>query len=54
MNAYTTTQLAAMRRQQLTADATYYRPARAYHQRPHGRRRRPLKAINTWLAAGQL
>jgi hypothetical protein len=39
MNSYTAAQLAEMRRQELTADATYYRKARASHPLHHRRMR---------------
>lgn len=54
MNEYAATQLAEYRRQQLTADATYYRETRARRVRSGSHRRRPLAAFHSWVAAGQL
>ncbi|HZC73189.1 MAG TPA: hypothetical protein VE442_21020 [Jatrophihabitans sp.] len=50
MNHYTTAQLATIRRQELTAEATHYRQTR----RLRTRTRRPQSAFQNWLAAGQL
>jgi hypothetical protein len=64
MSSHTTAALAEQRRQQLLAEVTSYRHARAVRaQRAHRpsprptRRRtvpRPMVAFQTWLAAGQL
>ena len=53
MNSYTAAQLAEMHRQELTADATYYRKARAHRGGTRSRLRRPISAFHGWLAAGQ-
>jgi hypothetical protein len=50
MNHYTTSQLAEIRRQELTAEATYYRQTR--RRRTHTRR--PFTAFHNWLSTGQL
>jgi hypothetical protein len=52
MNQYASAQLAEYRRQQLTADATYYRHTRGQRTRPGTRR--PFAAFQSWLASGQL
>ena len=57
MNYYTTSQLAEMRRQELTADAAYRRQTRRPRQptaRSRSHPRRPRNAFSAWLAAGQL
>lgn len=62
---HSTTALAEQRRQDLLAEATYFRQTRAYRtqrahrpsSRPTRSRRtltRPMVAFLTWLAAGQL
>jgi hypothetical protein len=53
MNYYTSSQLAEIRRQELTADATGYRQTRRYRRRTDNHPRRP-SAFRNWLAAGQL
>jgi hypothetical protein len=53
MNSYTAAQLAEMHRRELTADATYYRKARAHYGGTRSRLRRPVSAFHGWLAAGQ-
>ena len=53
MNPYTATQLAEMHRQELTADATYYRKARAHRGGTRSRQRRPVSVFHGWLAAGR-
>lgn len=53
MNHYTTTQLAEIRRHELTAASTYHRQTRRHHSaRSHPRR--PMSTFHAWLAAGQL
>jgi hypothetical protein len=52
MNSYTAAQLAEIHRQELTADATYYRRARAHSRGTRNRLRRPISAFHGWLAAG--
>lgn len=61
MTTYTTAQLAEIRRQELIADATRYRQARARrfrrpasHASARKHRPRPIAAFHAWLAAGQL
>jgi hypothetical protein len=53
---YSSGQLAEIRRQQLIADATCYRQMKAHRPttQPRRRVRRPITAIQGWLAAGQL
>lgn len=54
MNYYTTAQLAEIRRQELTAEATYYRQTRRVRTPTRNHPRRPRTAFHSWLAAGQL
>ena len=56
MTTYSSGQLAELRRQQLIADATCYRQLKAHRPTSHPRRgmRRPITAIQNWIAAGQL
>lgn len=54
MNHYTTSQLAEIRRLELTADATQHRQTRRQSGRPGSHPRSPLNAFHTWLATGQL
>ena len=58
MHHHTAAQLAEIRRQQLTAEATYHRHvqrARRNHRNgPRSGPRRPLAAFHAWLATGQL
>jgi hypothetical protein len=51
MNHYTATQLAEIRRQDLTAEATYQRQARTHRTRTSSQRRRPFTAFHAWVAA---
>ena len=53
MHSYTAAQLAELHRQELTADATYYRKARAPRGGTSSRLRRPVSAFHGWRAAGQ-
>ena len=60
MNAYTTHQLAAARREELLSDATYHRQHRpsGHQSKPrgarHGRLHRGRAALRTWIDASQL
>jgi hypothetical protein len=54
MNTHIAAQLAEVRRQELIADATYYRQARAHRSRTRNHLDRPISAFHGWLAAGQL
>jgi hypothetical protein len=50
MNSHTAAQLAEICRQELAADATYYRKARAHRGGTRSRLRRPISAFHGWLA----
>jgi hypothetical protein len=54
MNHYTSSELAEIRRQELTANAAYYRQIRRHGTQRTNRRRNPLTAVHAWVAAGQL
>jgi hypothetical protein len=61
MTIDTTAQLAKIRRQELIADATFYRQVNGHRGRRPGssssgrnQLRRPIAAFHAWLAAGQL
>ena len=58
MNHHTISELAEIRRHELTANAAYYRKARRGRGQPsalsRSNPRRPLNAFHAWLAAGQL
>jgi hypothetical protein len=56
MKSYSPGQLAELRREQLLADAICYRQRKADRPTIQPRRgvRRPIAALQNWLAAGQL